>query len=287
MTVSIRANAKINLWLDVLARRENGYHDIVSVMQEISLFDTITATRVEKQGIRLVSACGLPTDERNLVVRAANAYFERTGKPFGVELTLEKEIPMQAGLGGGSADAAATLKALNHLDGVRFSMEELVRIGATIGADVPFCVVGGTALCRGVGEEILPIENGLRAALVVAIMGEGVSTPAAFAALDVRYRNFEGFSSDQSPDYLIHALRKSDITNTVSALFNRFEEVVEPERPAVCELKAALLQHGALGAVMSGSGPAVFGIFADIDAAKKAAVSLKAMGAQAFACEMI
>ena len=286
MTVTERANAKINLWLDVCAKRPNGYHDIVSVMSEVSLHDTLTATRTDGCDIVLNTDAGLPTDERNLAVRAAKAYFAKTGAPFGVELTLKKSIPMQAGLGGGSADAAATLKALNALDGARFSTAELAEIGAAVGADVPFCVVGGTALCRGIGEEITPLCSSLHAALVVAIMGQGVSTPTAFAALDERFENYANYTADACPDALASALQNGDISGTVSALFNRFEEVVEPRRPAVSVLKTALLENGALGAQMSGSGPAVFGIFPDLATADAAAKALTALGARAFACQM-
>ena len=287
MTVQINANAKINLWLDVCAKRANGYHDIVSVMSEVSLHDTLTATRTDGCAIVLKTDKGLPTDERNLAVRAAKAYFAKTGEPFGVELTLAKSIPMQAGLGGGSADAAATLKAINTLDGERFSREELAAIGAKVGADVPFCVMGGTALCRGIGEEITPLKSALRAALVVAIMGEGVSTPTAFSALDERFENYVDYTADKRPDALVSALQNGDISSTVGALFNRFEEVVEPVRPAVSTLKTALLENGALGAQMSGSGPAVFGIFADLATAETAAKALESLGARAFACETI
>jgi len=287
MTVTVRANAKINLWLDVCAKRADGYHTVSSVMQAVSLFDTLTATRKKTPGISLVTGGNLPCDERNLVVRAANAYFAKTGEPFGVSFLLDKTIPMAAGLGGGSADAAAALKALNQLDGERFSLRELAEIGARVGADVPFCVFGGTALCKGIGERITPLKSALKLSLVVAIMGQGVSTPIAFAALDKRYQNFSNFTAEKSPDALMKALEKNDISATVSALFNRFEEVIEPERPAVTGLKKALLEHGALAAQMSGSGPAVFGIFADVTTAETAAAALTALGAHAFACETL
>ncbi len=287
MTVCVKANAKINLWLDVVGKRENGYHDIVSVMCEVSLFDTVTATRIAGGEIVLNTACGLPTDERNLAVRAAKAYFEKTGEPFGVLLTLEKSIPMEAGLGGGSADAAATLKALNRLDGDRFSTSELAAIGAKVGADVPFCVVGGTALCEGIGERITPLFSTTGLPLVVAIAGEGVSTPRAFSALDERYGSFESYISDQNPKCMMESLENGDASSIVSALFNRFEEVIAPERPAVSALKSALVEHGAIGAQMSGSGPAVFGVFPDKQAAERAAAALTALGARAFACEAL
>ncbi len=287
MTVTVKANAKINLWLDVVGKRADGYHDILSVMQSVSLFDTLTATRTEKTGISLAVGEGLPTDERNLAVRAANAYFAKTGEPFGVSLTLQKRIPMAAGLGGGSADAAATLRALNLLDGERFSIADLAEIGAKVGADVPFCVFGGTALCKGIGERITPLESKVKLSLVVAISGEGVSTPAAFAALDAHHGNFVNFTSSESPVALMDALKKGDAQALSPLLFNRFEEVVERERRAVTVLKNALLDHGALAAQMSGSGPSVFGLFADQKTAERAAEGLLALGARAYACEMI
>lgn len=286
MRVTEQARAKINLYLDVVGKRADGYHEMVTVMRSVSLFDTLTVTKADGEDIRLHTDCGLPTNEDNLVVRAAKQYFWASEKPFGVETVLEKRIPMQAGLGGGSADAAAMLRALNRLDGDRFSLSELCRIGAKIGADVPFCIVGGTALCRGIGELLTPAPCVLEAPLVIAIAGEGVSTPQAFSALDRSYDDFKGFKTDRSPRPLLDALENGDVSRTVSSLFNRFEAVMEPLRPAVSELKQALLKSGALAAQMSGSGPAVFGIFkTDADAAQTAA-TLRAAGARAFACRM-
>ncbi|MBR2011103.1 MAG: 4-(cytidine 5'-diphospho)-2-C-methyl-D-erythritol kinase [Clostridia bacterium] len=286
MTLTVRANAKINLFLDVVGKREDGYHDIVSVMQSVSLCDTLTVAQTQGDEIAF-SGGGLPNDETNLVVRAARAYFALRGKPFGVRITLDKQIPMAAGLGGGSADAAATLKALNALDGDRFTVEELAALGAGIGADVPFCVWGGTCLCHGIGERISPLASRVHAALVVAIAGEGVSTPQAFGLLDRRYQDYASFTSEATPTALINAMQNGDLFGTVSALFNRFEEVTEPLRPAVSELKAMLMKQGALGVLMSGSGPAVFGIFPDAAAAKRAADQLKSVGVRAYDCHTV
>lgn len=286
MTLTVCANAKINLFLDVIGKRENGYHDIVSVMQAVSLCDTLTVSQTSGKEIAF-SGGGLPNDQTNLIVRAAQAYFRLRGKPFGVRIVLDKQIPMAAGLGGGSADAAATLKALNALDGNRFTTEELAALGARIGADVPFCVQGGTCLCQGIGERMTPLASGVHLALVVAIAGEGVSTPVAFGLLDRRYQDYRGYASQVTPAALIDAMQNGDVSATVSALFNRFEEVIEPERPAVSDLKAMLTKQGALGALMSGSGPAVFGIFADDNSAKRAAEQLKRMGVRAYDCHTV
>ena len=287
MTVTVSANAKINLYLDVVGRRENGYHEIVSVMQSLSLADTLTATRVQGGALSLDTEGVLPADDTNLVVRAAKAYFAAAKTPFGVQLHLHKVIPMAAGMGGGSADAAATLKALNMLDEGRFSLAELAAIGAGVGADVPFLVYGGTALCRGIGERITPLQNRLTASVVVAVDGEGVSTPAAFGALDARYRQFADFQTEYTPTPLINALEKGDFSATVSALFNRFESVIEPQRPAVSALKQELLRYGADAVQMSGSGPTVFGIFADDAAAQRVTCYLKNCGVRAYHCKML
>ncbi len=287
MTVTIPAYAKVNLYLDVVGKRPSGYHDVVTVMQSVSLSDILTVTKTAGEEIMLDTGGVLPADDSNLIVRAARAYFAASGAPFGVNILLEKHIPMAAGMGGGSADAAATLRALNMLDGNRFTIERLAEIGAGIGADVPFCVRGGTCLCEGIGDVMTPIQNNLSATLVVAMGGEGVSTPRAFAALDACYQNYQSFCPDRTPSALIKALKNGDFSATVTAFFNRFEEVVEPQRPTVSAIKQALLAHGALAAQMSGSGPSVFGVFADEQSAARAAEHLKSIGIRAYACRML
>ncbi|MBE6604781.1 MAG: 4-(cytidine 5'-diphospho)-2-C-methyl-D-erythritol kinase [Ruminococcaceae bacterium] len=286
LTVTVPANAKINLYLDVIGRRENGFHEIESVMQTLSLADTLSATR-SGEDITLDTSGVLPTDDTNLVVRAAKAYFAAAGERFGVHLRLQKIIPMAAGMGGGSADAAATLKALNMLNNDRFSPDQLAAIGATVGADVPFLVFGGTALCRGIGEVITPLTNRVAASVVVAVDGEGVSTPWAFSALDKCYNGFVDFKSERTATPLIKALEEGDVSSTVKALFNRFEAVVEPQRPAISDLKRELYRYGAAAVQMSGSGPAVFGIFDDEAAAQRATNYLKNCGVRAYHCKML
>lgn len=278
-----RAYAKINLYLQVTGKRADGYHDLVTVMQSVSLCDTLTVTRTKGENFSLDTGDALPADDSNLVTRAANAYFAAAGARFGVSVKLEKRIPMQAGMGGGSADAAATLRALNALDGDRFTQEQLCTIGAGIGADVPFCVVGGTRLCRGIGEQMERIENNLGGALVLAIGEEGVSTPQAFRALDKRYGDFADYAL--RPDALLAAMQAGDLTAAAPHFANMFESVVEPMRPAVTRWKEILRENGAKAAMMSGSGPAVWGLFADRTAAERAANTLCAAGARAFVCD--
>ena len=288
VTVTERAYAKINLSLDVTGRRADGYHELVSVMQSISLCDTLTVSR-EGEGVVLDTGGALSADESNLVCRAANAYFAAAGKRFGVRITLDKHIPMCAGLGGGSADAAATLRALNKLDKNRFDMETLSAIGARVGADVPFCVMGGTRLCRGIGERMERVENTLSAHVVIAIAGEGVSTPQAFAALDAEHGDFSlaAREAEQRLPAILEALRFGDLDALSPLLYNRFEPVIERERGAVSSLREALLTAGATVARMSGSGPAVFGLFESAETAERAARALSRENVTALACQLI
>lgn len=288
MTHTEKAYAKINLTLDVTAKRADGYHELRTLMQTVSLCDTLTVTRTEG-GYTLDTGGVLDAGESNLVTRAMRCYFEASQKPFGVAVRLEKNIPMQAGLGGGSADAAAMLRALNALDGNRFPTDELCRMAARIGADVPFCVVGGTCLCSGIGEVIEPLTGDFHAYVVVAMRGEGVSTPAAFAALDARYGGFGACREEATANEsaLRFAMRVGELSGLVPLLYNRFESVIEPIRPDVAALKQSLLASGALHAQMSGSGPAVFGLFATEREAMRAQDALRELGATAFACETV
>ncbi len=286
IAVKTKAYAKINLYLDVTARRADGYHELVTVMQSISLADTLSVERQAGQGILLETGGVSPADESNLICRAARAYFAESGKPFGVRVALKKNIPMQAGLGGGSADAAATLRALNVLDGDRFTEAELCRIGARIGADVPFCVMGGTRLCRGIGEVMEPVQNRLTGTLVVAIGTEGVSTPAAFGELDRRYHDFCDKRGEVRPAALLEAMARGDLDAAAPHFKNLFEEVILPIRPTVGEIKGMMRENGARSAMMSGSGPSVWGIFESADDAERAKAALLAAGHRAYVCEM-
>ncbi len=286
MTLTLRAYAKINLYLDILEKRDDGYHDLVTVMQSVSLHDTVTLSRRQDDEIRLLESnvSSIPA-EKNLVVRAARAYFAASGDPFGVDISLQKTIPMAAGVGGGSADAAAVLRGLNQLDHNRFKNADLAKIGAELGADIPFCIYGGTALCRGIGEVILPAQNNLDGAVVLAIAGESVSTPDAFGAWDRQMAASK--KTENAPDGLLGALQVGDLAGVSACLYNAFEAVIEPIRPAVSALKKMMLNAGATAACMSGSGPSVFGLFADDNAAAQAAAALQANGIAAYPCHFI
>lgn len=281
-----KAFAKVNLSLDVVGKRADGYHELVSVMQSISLCDTLHFEKKCGNGMSFSANCELSSDESNLIFRAAKAYFAAANVDFGVHVELDKRIPMKAGLGGGSADAAATLRALNILDGERFSVEELCGIGARIGADVPFCIMGGTRLCRGIGEKMQEIPNAMRPFVVIAMGEEGVSTPQAFAAIDEKYGDFEGASAaaEQKHGEIAECLKNGKIDTVMRVIYNIFEEVILPIRPRVGEIKRILLDAGAYAAQMSGSGPAVFGLFEKEARAESAAALLQEKGVQAFVC---
>lgn len=276
------ARAKINLFLEITGKRPDGYHDLVTVMQTVSLADTLTFERSPVPGVHLTVNGNVPAGGENLVCRAANAFFAAVGAPFGVDVTLQKNIPVSAGLGGGSADAAATLRALNCLSEKKLSRGHLLQLALFVGADVPFLVEGGLAVCRGVGERITPVSHTVPGVIVVAIGNEGVSTPAAFAALDRMHDNFIGFNPHP-------ALREweqlpGSATLPRGAAFNRFEEAILPGCPEATSIRQMLRNLGATVAQMSGSGPSVFGIFDTENAAKAAAAELENNGARAFVC---
>ncbi len=284
-----RANAKINLYLNVVGKRENGYHDIVSVMQTVSLCDLITLDfRPTSHTSIVLTSSGngqMPTDCRNLAWRAAERYLANTDLRGEVRISIEKHIPMAAGLAGGSADAAAVLRGLNRLCGNRLSVSELCEVGASLGADIPFCIIGGGARVEGIGEKLTPIAPMPNTPLVVACMGEGVSTPWAYGKLDERYQNFADAAPDDSRSARIaQAMERPEFLDACADLYNIFEEVVPTVQPHVEKLKSTMLEHGAVRAMMSGSGPSVFGVFRSLREAEETALVLQNMGAAAFAC---
>ena len=284
-----RANAKINLYLDVVSKRENGYHNLVSIMQTLSLCDLVTVEYDAAPQTQIsLSASGndaMPADCRNLAWRAAELFLRETGKSGRVRIFLEKHIPMEAGLAGGSTDAAAVLRALNTLSGKPLSLDALCALGARLGADVPFCIKGGTALVTGIGdglEALAPMGN---CPLVVAKMGAGISTVWAYGELDRIHNDFvQTRESGEAADLLAVKLSQGDFTGAGKLCYNIFEEVVPAHQGCVEPLKETMKKNGAIRAMMSGSGPSVFGIFAELSEAEKACADLRKMGAEAFVC---
>lgn len=268
-----KAYAKINYCLNVSKKRPDGYHDLTTVMQTVSLSDVVTLTPREDGRLCLETDMG-GDPEKNLALRAVRAYF--AGAPTkGYTVALEKHIPVAAGLGGGSADAAAVLRALNKIE-KRYTSAALASVALSLGADVPFCLFGGTCLCRGVGEIMTPLESRAAPVFVVAAAGEGVSTPAAFAALDAAR---DGKTDEKTaPSGLVSALERGDLLWLCRELTNDFEPVILPLRPAAAALKQTLLEAGACAALMSGSGPAVFGVFENTETAETAAKRVTSRG---------
>ena len=272
MTVHEKAYAKINLHLNVTAKRPDGFHDIETVMQTVSLCDELAMSLAPSDRAEAhLSICGadLPTDRGNIVTRAAELYLARSGKIGRIDISLVKRIPVAAGLAGGSADAAATLRALNGLFNSYFSESELLALAAELGSDVPFCLLGGRAVCRGRGELIEPVFSPTDLHFVIAIAdGEQVSTPAAFRALDEMYSDFDGSIKSDAPD--------------LTEFYNMFENAIFPTCFKAEILKRRMIELGATASLMSGSGPSVFGLFEDESTARAAAEAISQYDARAY-----
>lgn len=274
--------AKINLTLDVCGKRADGYHDVRMVMHKISLCDTLCVTAKES-GISL--GCNLPylpIDEKNLAHRAALLFFEKTKISGGAEIFIEKRIPVGSGMAGGSGNAAGVLHALNGLYNAGLSDEALCEMGVSLGADVPFCLLSGAFLAEGIGELLTPASPLPSCHLVVAKPPFSVSTPQIYAAYD-------SAPARVKPDTkgLLSALSKGDLRGVAGRLLNVFEPLVSAKWPVVAKMKEQMLNSGALGAAMSGSGPTVFGIFEDESAAKACYNSLKGQMDEVFLCRPV
>ena len=263
-----QALAKLNLTLDVLGRREDGYHDMCMVMQSITLADTLTITPTSGEGIRVSTNFEfLPSDDTNLAAKAAKAFWDARGEAHqALEIDIDKHIPVCAGMAGGSSDAAAVLRGLNEQAGKPYTLMELAKVGEAVGSDVPYCVLGGTALAEGRGEILTPLAPLPKCHVVVCKPGFPISTPTLF-------RKIDQVDIVHRPDTagMIAALEAGDLTGVARRLYNVFEDALnDQQRASVNAIKNTLIEYGALGAAMSGSGPTVFGLFDDEEKAKKA-----------------
>ena len=283
--MEIQAFAKLNLTLDILGKREDGYHDLRMVMQSITLADTLTLEENQGEGLRVSANLRfLPTGEKNLAAAAALRFWEALGRePVDLDIRIEKRIPVCAGMAGGSSDAAAVLRALNQRSGEPFSPKELARLGERVGSDVPYCVLGGTALAEGRGEVLTPLAPLPRCWVVACKPDFPISTPELFAQADrVKLR--------RRPDTagLVAALEAGDLGGVARRMYNVFEDVL-PARlyTRVAEIKNDLIQCGALGANMSGSGPTAFGLFDRLEAAQEARACLAQRYRDTFLCETV
>lgn len=262
-----KAYAKINLGLDVLRRRADGYHEVKMVMQMVDIWDKLTFAVKEDPGIELsVGDAALPAGEDNLISRAARLIMEEKKIKQGVKITLEKHIPIAAGMAGGSTDAAAVFHGLNELFELSMSMEEMKKLGVRIGADVPYCIMGGTALSEGIGEVLTPLAAPPQCILVVAKPDINVSTKFV-------YENLHADRLKNHPDIdgMVQAIGDGSLDGIVSRLGNVLETVTVKEYPVIEEIKKQMEEKGAEGALMSGSGPTVFGIFIKPEPARAAA----------------
>lgn len=282
-----RAPGKINFYLDVLNKRDDGYHNIKSVMQSVSLCDTVYLEANESEELSIEITCSVPEikcDKSNLVYKCAMVFFQKCAITCGCfKFHIEKNIPIAAGMAGGSADGAAAISLLNEAYGNPLSIEEMCALGATIGADIPFCIMKGTCICEGIGEKITRLPDFSGIDIVCAIDSSSVSTPRAFSLLDAKYGTDCTDSADISG--LSNALKNADITEISSHLFNKFESVIIPENENVALIKSLLLENGAASSLMSGSGPSVFGIFFNENDAEKAKNALLGKNIRAYRCK--
>ena len=279
--MTIEGKSKINLALNIEGTLPNGYHSIKTVFQQVSLSDEISM-EFGKSGVSLTcSEAKIPSDERNIAYRAAVSFYDATGISDGVAIHIEKRIPSEAGLAGGSADAAAVLKGMNAHYKNPLSDERLMELGLALGADVPFCILGGTALAEGVGEILTPFESKIKKKVLIVKPGVGVSTPWAYKELDKK-----GFTPVDVKK-VIESLKNDDFLSLCQNMGNVFEQVVLPEFGEVKAVKEKLLSLGATGAMMSGSGTAVFAFFEDDNALENAFCHFKENGLDVFIADMI
>lgn len=265
-SLSLQANAKINLGLDVLRRREDGYHEVKMVMQTVGICDRLDFAKLSENSIRVsTNKEELPCDEHNLIYKAAKLMKETYGIAEGVSIKLEKNIPIAAGMAGGSTDAAATIHGMDRLFGLKISLEEKQKLGVKIGADVPYCLMGGTALSEGIGEMLTALPAVPEAFLVVAKPDINVSTKFV-------YENLHANSLTAHPDIdgMVESIRRGDLKGITDRMENVLETVTVKNYPIIEEMKQFLKEQGAMNALMSGSGPTVFGIFEKKETAKAA-----------------
>ncbi|MBQ7313943.1 MAG: 4-(cytidine 5'-diphospho)-2-C-methyl-D-erythritol kinase [Clostridia bacterium] len=284
LTKTIKSYAKINLYLNVGAKRPDGYHDIESVMQQVTLFDYVTVLRdtdTTERGVRITCTDRLvPSDDRNIAAKCAMAFLDKYGIDSEVSVSIDKRIPVAAGLAGGSTDGAAVLAIMNSLFDVNAPVEELCAIAAKLGADIPFCLIGGTCTASGIGEILTPVKTPeLPYHILICNAGHGVSTPEAYAKLDEMPDD-----TIRSIDDVLEPLKNGEMPQN---LYNSFERVILPMHPEASQIKRDMLALGADRAMMSGSGPSVFGLFHDAETRDRVKAAFDMKGILAMPCEPV
>lgn len=269
--ISLKARAKINLSLDVTGVRPNGYHDVRMVMQSIGTYDSLIMKKTEEEGLVIKSNMAfLEQTDKNLAARAYEMLKDEYDLPGGMLLKLQKTIPIAAGTAGGSSDAAAVLYGVNRLYNLNLSTDQLCEYGQKLGADVPFCLIRGTVLAEGIGEKLTVLPAAPACHLVTAKPSISVSTKWVYETLDSK-----PIEKHPDVDGMIEAIKEQDLAGIVSCMGNVLENVTIPEYPVVAQIKEKLMEYGAMGAMMSGSGPTVFGIFDTEEKAAKACALLR------------
>ena len=258
-SIRLKARAKINLGLDVLGKREDGYHEVRMVMQTIGIYDRLILTKIPEEEIRITSNLAfLPVNENNLIYKAIKLLKDEYHFPGGVSVDLNKFIPVAAGMAGGSTDAASTMFGVNRLFGLNLSMGKMMELGVRLGADVPYCVMRGTALAEGIGEKLTRITPVPHMWILIAKPQINVSTRLVYEQLDMG-----GIQKHPDIDGIIRAIEAQDVVRIAQSMGNVLENVTVPVYPVIETIKQDMLSHGAINAMMSGSGPTVFGIFPD------------------------
>lgn len=272
--LELKALGKINLGLDVLGRRDNGYHDVRMVMQTLYLYDNVVLEKKQKPGIEIESNLFfLPKDENNIAYKAAKLLMDEFQIQGGIKITLDKHIPVAAGMAGGSSNAAAVLYGMNRMYELDLSQEQLMERGVVLGADVPYCIMRGTVLAEGIGEVLTPLDPMPKCQILIAKPPISVSTKLVYDKLDSK-------EIEQHPDIdgIITGLKDGNLEAVASSMGNVLEKVTVEEYPVIAQIKDCMLRGGALGAMMSGSGPTVFGIFKDRRTVKQASALVKEQG---------
>ncbi|MCI8300675.1 MAG: 4-(cytidine 5'-diphospho)-2-C-methyl-D-erythritol kinase [Lachnospiraceae bacterium] len=271
MEIKLKAFAKINLGLDVLRRREDGYHEVRMIMQTISLYDKIVMQKLKQPEIQVkTNLFYVPENENNLAYQAAKLLMDEFGLESGVYIDLQKYIPVAAGMAGGSSDAAAVLYGMNQMFHLNLSKRELMKRGVKIGADVPYCIMRGTALAEGIGEKLSPLPPMPNCKVLVAKPPVSVSTKFVYENLKL-----EDTAAHPDIDILLAGLQEGNLRKIAANMGNMLESVTIPHYPVISEIRDEMLRSGALNAMMSGSGPTVFGLFEDEKQAEEACVSLR------------
>lgn len=264
--MKVKALAKINLGLDVVRRREDGYHEVRMIMQTIHLFDQLEIKKTKEPGISITTNLDfLPTNENNLIYRAAKLLQDTCGITEGIAVNLKKHIPVAAGMAGGSTDAAAVLYGMNEMFRLNMKRQQLMELGVQIGADVPYCLMRGTALAEGIGEKLKNLPPMPKCPVLIAKPGIGVSTKFVYGNLKLDENTLH-----PDIDAQLAAIRRKDLCGVAKHMANLLETVTIPEYPVIDEIKRCMMESGALNAMMSGSGPTVFGLFADEKTAQAA-----------------